>query len=91
MAQSSLSRRQLLGSLAATTPIMLIAVDALAGAPIPGAQQPHMQAAKDSLAAALAHLQQASPDKGGHRVAAIKATQNAIDHVEKGIRFDRRT
>ena len=89
MARPLLSRRQLLGSVV-STPIMLVAVDGLLGAPLAADQQPHMQAAKDSLAAALAHLQQATPDKGGHRVAAIKATQNAIDHVEKGIRFDRK-
>jgi hypothetical protein len=86
MARSVLSRRRLLGSAAA-----VIAAERLSGSPLAAEQQPHMQAAKDSLAAALAHLQQATADKGGHRAAAIKATQNAIDHVEKGIRFDRRT
>ena len=49
-----------------------------------------MQEAKTHLLEALRHLEQATADKGGHRVAAIKATKDAIEHVEKGIRFDRR-
>ena len=49
-----------------------------------------MQEAKTHLLEAVRHLELASADKGGHRVAAIKATRDAIEHVEKGIRFDRR-
>ncbi len=74
------SRRQVIGTIALTALIGQTAE----------AQQPHMQAAKDSLQEALKHLEQATADKGGHRVAAIKATKGAIEHVEKGIRFDRR-
>ena len=74
------SRRQVIG---------VIALTALAGQTAE-AQQPHMQAAKDNLQEALKHLEQATADKGGHRVAAIRATKDAIEHVEKGIRFDRR-
>ncbi len=66
-----------------------MALSALAGQRVQ-AQQPHMQAAKDNLQEALRHLEQATSDKGGHRVAAIKAAKDALDHVEKGIRFDRR-
>ncbi len=74
------SRRQVIGTIALTALIGQTAE----------AQQPHMQAAKDSLQEALKHLEQATADKGGHRVGAIKATKDAIEHVEKGIRFDRR-
>lgn len=77
---ASVSRRQVVG---------VMALSALAGGPVE-AQQPHMQAAKDNLQEALRHLEQATSDKGGHRVAAIKAAKDALDHVEKGIRFDRR-
>jgi hypothetical protein len=50
--------------------------------------QPNMQAALDSLKSALTSLEAATPDKGGHRVKAIKATKTAISEVEAGIKFD---
>ncbi|MFN0177397.1 MAG: hypothetical protein ACKVZ0_01270 [Gemmatimonadales bacterium] len=90
MDRSSMSRRTLIGRLSASA-LAAGALDGLLAQPASAEQQPHMQAAKDALTSALAHLEQATSDKGGHRVAAIKATKNAIDHVEKGIRFDRRT
>jgi hypothetical protein len=86
MARSSLSRRQLLGTLVAAP----VGAAILLPVGLSAAQQVHMQAAKESLDAALAHLEQATNDKGGHRVAAVKATKVALEHVEKGIRFDRR-
>lgn len=48
--------------------------------------QPHMQAALDALKQAKAHLEQAAHDKGGHRVAALKAVDDAIRHTEMGIK-----
>ena len=48
--------------------------------------QPHMQAALDALKQAEQHLNQASHDKGGHRAAALKATRDAIRHVEMGMK-----
>jgi hypothetical protein len=54
------------------------------------ADQPHMQAALDSLRAAERHLDDATSDKGGHRVKALRYVRRAIDEVELGIRFDRR-
>jgi len=48
--------------------------------------QPHMQAALDALRQAEQHLKEAAHDKGGHREAALKATQEAIKHVEMGIK-----
>lgn len=68
---------------------------ALAGATLFGAgmvygRQPHMQAALDHLRDARAQLEQASADKGGHRVKAIELVNQAIDEVQAGIRYDRR-
>ena len=54
------------------------------------ADQPNMQAAKESLQDALSHLQRASADKGGHRERAMDLVRSAIDEVEKGIAFDRK-
>jgi hypothetical protein len=48
--------------------------------------QPHMQAALDALKQAEQHLKEAAHDKGGHRAAALKATQEAIKHVEMGMK-----
>lgn len=49
--------------------------------------QPHMQAALEHLRKARAELDAAIPDKGGHRAAAIKATNDAIKHTEEGIAY----
>ena len=49
--------------------------------------QPHMQQALDALKQAERHLQQAIPDKGGHRSDAIKACQAAIKATEEGIKY----
>jgi hypothetical protein len=54
------------------------------------ADQPHMQAALAHLRSAKAELEAAERDKGGHREAAIRLTNDAIAQVEKGINFDRR-
>jgi len=48
--------------------------------------QPHMQAALESLRQAEQHLKEAAHDKNGHREQALKATQDAIHHVEMGIK-----
>ena len=47
--------------------------------------QPHMQAALEALQQAKHHLEEAKHDKGGHRVAAIKAIDSAINHVKEGM------
>jgi len=54
------------------------------------AAQPHMQSALQHLRAARADLNQATADKGGHRAKAIDAVNEAIEEVERGIRYDRR-
>jgi hypothetical protein len=67
--------------------MMLLGVVAIAGA-VP--DQPNMQAAKANLLTAKTELQEATPDKGGHRVNAIGLVNNAIAEVNAGIAFDRR-
>lgn len=50
--------------------------------------QPRMQAALQQLEGAKTHLENATADKGGHRVKAIAATKEAIEQVKKGIEYD---
>ena len=54
------------------------------------ADQPHMQSALSHLEMARNELQSASSDKGGHRVAALQAVNDAIRHTRMGIDYDRR-
>jgi hypothetical protein len=51
------------------------------------ANQPHMEAALAALEQAKASLQKATADKGGHRVKAMKAVDDAIAQVKAGIEF----
>jgi hypothetical protein len=50
--------------------------------------QPAMRNALASLQAAKDSLQNASHDKGGHRAAALKLTEQAIDETKRGIEHD---
>lgn len=50
--------------------------------------QPYMRGALTNLKQAKSLLEKASGDKGGHRVKALKATEDAIAEVEAGIKFD---
>ena len=52
--------------------------------------QPNMQAARADLVTAKRELQEATPDKGGHRVNAISLINQAIAQVNAGVAFDRR-
>jgi hypothetical protein len=52
--------------------------------------QPHMQSALEALRNAKRELGEATSDKGGHRVRAIRLVNQAIGEVERGIRYDRR-
>src|SRR5262245_576356 len=67
--------------------VLLLGVFAIAGA-LP--DQPNMQAALVSLRTAKSELNKATPDKGGHRAAAIGLVNSAIAEVNAGIAFDRR-
>ncbi len=51
------------------------------------AQQPSMRSALDSLLSAQASLQQAAPNKGGHRDRALSLVNQAIVQVRAGIAF----
>jgi hypothetical protein len=53
------------------------------------ADQPHMDAALSHLEAAKAELEQAESNKGGWRVAALAAVENAIREIHNGKRFAR--
>lgn len=55
-----------------------------------GEYQPNMQEAIQHLRAAQNSLQNASTDKGGHRVRALELVNQAISEVERGMRFDER-
>ena len=52
--------------------------------------QPAMEKALDALLVAERALQNASHDKGGHRVAALEHVRMAIRETRKGIRYDNR-
>jgi len=51
-------------------------------------KQPHMKSALEGLRQAKAQLEKAEPDKGGHRVEAIKLIDQAIQEVKAGIEYD---
>lgn len=72
---------------------LALATALAAGATVPevtAEPQPKMRAALDSLRDAKRSLEQATPDKGGHRAKAIELTKAAIEQVEAGIKFDNR-
>ncbi len=60
---------------------------AVATAAASAEDQSHMQQALDALRQAKRHLEEAIPDKGGHRSAAIKAVDEAIKHTQEGIEY----
>lgn len=51
-------------------------------------KQPAMEAAIKNLQEARDNLNQATHDKGGHRVKAVKLINKAIAEVRAGIEFD---
>ena len=50
-------------------------------------KQPHMKAALESLQKAKGQLEKAESDKGGHREAAMKLVDQAIEEVKAGMEF----
>jgi len=50
--------------------------------------QPHMREAMDALRSAKHHLDEATGDKGGHRVRAIQLVNQAEAEVQRGIDWD---
>ena len=53
------------------------------------ADQPHMQSAKAHLEAAVAELNAALPDKGGHRDVALQRAGEALAQTQAGIEYAR--
>ena len=49
--------------------------------------QPHMHTALDHLHAAKHSLDEATPDKGGHRTKALELVESAISQVQQGINY----
>jgi len=84
MTEAKVSRRDSLRNIAALGAVVAVGASALAAAPAEAAQ-PHMNRALSDLQAALAQLNAALPDKGGHRVKAIALVTQAIDEVTKGM------
>jgi hypothetical protein len=62
----------------------------LVSAVSPAPDQPRMEAARTSLEAAKAELQNAEHNKGGHRARAVGFVNSAIIAVNRGIEYDRR-
>jgi hypothetical protein len=54
-----------------------------------GADQPHMQVARDHLQQARASLDRAEANKGGHRERAIELVDQALAQVNEGIEYAR--
>lgn len=48
--------------------------------------QPHMKSALSQLEAAKRSLEEAAPDKAGHRVKALELTKQAIEEVREGMK-----
>jgi hypothetical protein len=81
------SRRQVLARVSVGG---VVAAAGLGAAGVATGEQRHMHAALDSLRSAHRELRDADDDKGGHREKAMELVRDAIDQVERGIRYDRR-
>jgi hypothetical protein len=77
---SQTARRRLIVAAGAA---LLLGVGFTAGSVV--AAQPHMINALHALQNAQAQLQEASADKGGHRVTAMRLINEAIGEVQAGI------
>ena len=80
------ARRSVVAAAAATAAGVLAATAVIREAA--AENQPHMRAALQALQNARAQLQRATSDKGGHRVAALRLVDTAIEEVRKGIAVD---
>ena len=76
-----MTRRKLLTVFIAVSLIVGISVSVWAE------KQPHMRGALESLKKAKAQLEKAEADKGGHRAAAMKLVDQAIEEVQAGMEF----
>lgn len=76
---------QLVSRRLATKNILTASAAGLAAASMAEGQQPHMQAALRALNNAKTQLQNAEPDKAGHREKAIGLVTQAIEQTQQGI------
>lgn len=89
MSSSSVTRRSalaLLGLAGLSLPFGLTAQPA--PTPASDLQQPHMRLALEAMRNAKKHLDEATADKGGHRVKAIEHLNLAITETQAGIAYD---
>jgi hypothetical protein len=76
------------------TSVAKAATPAVTGAAAPAAASaaephPEIHAAINALRRARAHLEHAAHDFGGHRVEAIKATDEAIHQLQEALKYDK--
>ena len=74
---------------AATAVTPVASATALAAAATPAEPHPEIRAAINSLRRAKEHLEHAAHDFGGHRVEAIRATDEAIKQLQEALRYDK--
>jgi hypothetical protein len=55
----------------------------------PGEPHPEIRAAINSLRRAKEHMEHAAHDFGGHRVEAIRATDEALKQLQECLKFDK--
>jgi hypothetical protein len=67
--------------------IVLVALGFVARGFAEAPPQPHMREALEALRSARHHLDQATPDHGGHRARAIQFTDQAIAATQAGIDY----
>ncbi|MFO0596410.1 MAG: hypothetical protein U0228_13925 [Myxococcaceae bacterium] len=70
------------------TVTLVLAAAALGACASHHVRQPRMQHARELLEGALGSLENATADKGGHRVRAIEEIRAALVEVDEGMRFD---
>jgi hypothetical protein len=60
-----------------------------AASPAPPEQHPEIREALEALRRAKEHMQHAAHDFGGHRVEALRATDEAIHQLEVCLKYDK--
>ena len=71
------------------TPATATAAAAQPAAANPAEKHPEIREAIESLRRAKGHMEHAAHDFGGHRVEAIRATDEAIRQLQECLRFDK--
>ena len=79
------TRRPSLRSVVAVSAVALVLAASAFGVSSTFAGQPHMNSALNELSSALNQLQDATPDKAGHRVQAMELVREAITQTTEGM------